>query len=178
MLWAPVIRGGAVHTPGHHGRFPLVRDSHDVYVQPSTLTLGITMPDADPTRQANRLYWETDAPVADIAEELDISRRMLYDLITPRPAHSPCPACGAPLGYRNRTALDRRQAECPECEVEVTLEPGPGSPPGPAGDSDDDARGMEAPRTTPSSASGPLLGGALLLGIATGAAAAFLVRRR
>lgn len=151
------------------------------------------MSDADPTRQANRLYWETDAPVADIAEELDVSRRMLYDLIAPRPAHSPCPECGAPLVYRNRTALDRRHAECPECETEVALEPGQGSPPGQAGDSAGAERGMEpqieqeraagplspvAPRTVPSSASGPLLSGALLLGLAAGAAAAFLVRRR
>lgn len=148
------------------------------------------MSDQQSARQANRLYWETDASVADIAEELDISRRMLYDLVEPRPAERPCPECGSPLVFRNRTALDRRHAECLVCEVEITL----------AAPADDDAaegadhrRGVEpqveqeraagplspvASRYGPLSASGPLLGGALLLGLATGAAAAYLVRHR
>jgi hypothetical protein len=154
------------------------------------------MPDAHASRQANRLYWETDSSVADIADELDISRRMLYDLLEPCPADRPCPECGASLGFRNRTALDRRQAECPECTAEIllTAETDPGSGPGTDGDAPADrTRGMEpqveqeraaghlspmAGRSRPASASGLLLGGALLVGLAAGVTGAYLVRHR
>ena len=36
--------------------------------------------------EANRLYWETEQSVADIAQQLDISRRALYGAVRPLPA--------------------------------------------------------------------------------------------
>lgn len=144
------------------------------------------MPDPHPTAQANRLYWETDASVADIAEQLDISRRALYDLIEPRTTDRSCPDCGSLLVLRNRTAMHRRHAECPECEVEISLDAA-------TADATDAGRGVEpqveqeraAGRLSPvasgpegPSSSGPLLGGALVMGLAVGAAATYLVRQR
>jgi predicted RNA-binding Zn-ribbon protein involved in translation (DUF1610 family) len=135
------------------------------------------MPDAHATRQANRLYWETESSVAEIADELDISRRMLYDLIEPRHTDASCPECGAGLVFRNRTALDRRQAECPECEVEVPLVEPHGVEP--AVEQEHAAANLSpVARDGTVRGNAPLLSGALLLGLAAGAAAAHLVRNR
>jgi len=77
------------------------------------------MPDAASAPEANRLYWESDLPVAAIAERLDTSRRSLYELIEPCPAPGACPACGGSLGYANRTARDRGMTVCAACGAEV-----------------------------------------------------------
>ena len=73
--------------------------------------------------EINRLYWDTDESVSDIADRTDVSRRTLYDRIEPRPAGRACPDCDAPLVYRNRTSLENREAECPECGAEAEVEP-------------------------------------------------------
>lgn len=102
--------------------------------------------------QVNRLYWNSDASVGDIAGQVGLSRRALYDAIEPRPAGRPCPECGSALGFRNRTAMENRQAECAECGHEATLAEGPpvpGSTPRAAG-ADDDA--PSAPETGPAGA--------------------------
>lgn len=71
---------------------------------------------ADATaKEANRLYWETDHSVADIAQQLDISRRALYNAVQPLPLDSACEVCGSPLVYENRSARTAGQAICPAC---------------------------------------------------------------
>lgn len=127
-------------------------------------------------REVNRLYWETDASVGDIADRLDISRRALYDAIQPAPAPVPCPECGGPLGYRNRTAREQGDAECGGCGAEVGVardavaqEKEGGRMP-PAVGSPLDLETMNASR-------GLLLGGAVLTGVAVGALIGFIGRR-
>jgi hypothetical protein len=152
------------------------------------------MPDQPYHDDANRLYWETNASVAEIADQLAISRRALYDAIEPRPAQAPCTECGVILVFRNRTAAERRRAECLECELEVALEeltgggaPGPTAGPT-AGETDGETDG-ETIRPTPGptpvrartatvSGNGAILGGSLLAGLALGAAAGYLIRKR
>jgi uncharacterized Zn finger protein (UPF0148 family) len=73
---------------------------------------------ADPrgmAEEANRLYWQSDTSVADIAAQLDLSRRALYDAVIPLPTDTPCPRCGAPLTYANRSARDSGDARCAIC---------------------------------------------------------------
>lgn len=71
---------------------------------------------ADATaKEANRLYWETDHSVADIAQQLDISRRALYNAVLPLPLDSTCDVCGSPLVYENRSARTAGQPVCPAC---------------------------------------------------------------
>jgi uncharacterized Zn finger protein (UPF0148 family) len=79
------------------------------------------------TTEANRLYWQTGTSVADIATQLDVSRRALYEQITPWPVDRACPRCGGPLGYPNRSARDSGEAYCtlcgrPETEAEVAAD--------------------------------------------------------
>lgn len=132
--------------------------------------------------ESNRLYWETDSPVAEIADLLGISRRALYDAIEPRAVDMACPDCGAALVFRNRTAAERRRAECLECELEITMEAEGGL------ETDDEPQveqervaGRASPvrsRTGAAAGSGALLGGSMLAGIAVGATVGFLIRHR
>lgn len=71
--------------------------------------------------EVNRLYWETDASVGEIANRLGLSRRALYDALRGRPTGSTCPACGAGLVYTNRSRRDAGQATCPACGPEVDV---------------------------------------------------------
>ena len=82
---------------------------------------GTAMADEEIRAQINRLYWESDESVASIADRVGVSRRALYDAIDPRPANRTCPECGAPLGFRNRTAEEERNAECAACGHETVL---------------------------------------------------------
>lgn len=138
------------------------------------------MPDELPGNDANQLYWETDASVAEIADQLTISRRALYDAIEPRPAGVTCTQCEAGLVFRNRTAAERRRAECLECEIEVALETVVGG----AAATGQAESARRPPRPTPvrvpesASGHGAAVGGALLVGIALGAAAGYLLRQR
>lgn len=140
------------------------------------------MPDRRTTEELNRLYWGSDASVAEIADRLGISRRALYDGIEPQPADVPCPACGDRLVFRNRMAADRREATCEACGREEKL-PAPGESPL-AGDPGPERQERGAllspipPLPVPGTTSGPALGGALLAGLAAGAALGWLVRRR
>lgn len=78
--------------------------------------------DAQQRGAANRLYWESDASVAEIAEKLGLSRRALYDAVHPRPAGAICPECDADLVFRTRTAQMLGEAECLECGLEHEIE--------------------------------------------------------
>lgn len=68
--------------------------------------------------RANTLYWDSDASVNDIADELDLSKGSLYGMIEPRGADLACPECGAELEYPNRTARDKGYVTCPACGLE------------------------------------------------------------
>jgi hypothetical protein len=134
----------------------------------------------EPSRtRLNRLYWESDASVGEIADRLEISRRALYDGIEPRPAGAPCPDCGGELGFRNRTAAQNREATCADCGREVALEPGIPDPEDPEAE-----REAAAGRLSPIQAlraptgSALAMGGALLAGLALGAVAGYFLRRR
>jgi len=159
----------------------LVRLSHPTYVPVSDPHHWITMPEDQAHGEANRLYWETDASVAEIANGLDISRRALYDAIQPRPAGGACPECGMVVVFRNRTAAERGRAECLECELEVLLEDLAGSPSDtePQVEQEQAARPLSPMRRPAASVgSGAVLGGSLLAGLALGAAAGYLFRQR
>lgn len=129
--------------------------------------------------EINRLYWETETSVADIAERLDVSRRALYDAIEPISAGKTCPVCGTMLQYANRSARESGQGACfvcatgsPQQQIPVESEAWTWSPgvrsADPAAAASDAALSARARR----------LGGAALLGAAIGAIATHLLVRR
>ncbi len=65
--------------------------------------------------RANRLYWESDDSVNEIAEQLDLSKSALYQKIEGLDADEPCAQCGGALEYANRTARDKGVVRCPLC---------------------------------------------------------------
>lgn len=135
----------------------------------------------DTDADINRLYWESDLPVAEIAERLGVSRRALYDGIRPRPAGIPCPSCGGELGFRNRRAAESREAECAACGTGQVV-PGSADGRGSAGRSKGSAeatprRRPPQPDHAPERGSGPVLGAAMVAGLAVGAALGWAVRR-
>jgi hypothetical protein len=71
------------------------------------------------TQRANALYWESERSVNQIADEMDLSKGMLYGLIRPLPAELPCPRCSTGLEYANRTARERGMLSCPSCGLEA-----------------------------------------------------------
>lgn len=68
--------------------------------------------------EANRLYWETETSVADIAQQLELSRRALYDSVDPLPTSGSCEVCGTPLVYENRSARNAGVETCPSCSAD------------------------------------------------------------
>ena len=70
--------------------------------------------------RANSLYWKSDRSVNQIADEMGLSKGMLYGLIRPLQSGLPCPRCSAALQYGNRTARERRLLRCPNCGLEST----------------------------------------------------------
>jgi hypothetical protein len=79
--------------------------------------------------EANRLYWESDVSVAEIAQRLELSRRALYAAIQPLPADRNCERCGGKMTYENRSARASDQAVCLACEepeqVDAAVPQGP-----------------------------------------------------
>lgn len=69
---------------------------------------------------ANELYWGSNQSVNKIAEELELSKSALYDMIRPKPLDLSCPLCGREVVYANRTACEKGLANCSECEWEGT----------------------------------------------------------
>ncbi len=125
--------------------------------------------------KADELYWSSDLSVNQIAEELDVSKSVLYDMIRPRPTARACPDCGEELAYPNRTARDRGVVACASCGWE--------------GEEDEaDAYGADAAIELPSdeeaaiaaesSARARTIVGGALLGAAAGLALVFWARRR
>lgn len=129
--------------------------------------------------EANRLYWETDKSVAEIADTLDVSRRALYESLEPMAAGNTCPVCGTMLHYPNRSARDAQQGTCfacataspqqaPHVEAEAwTWSPGVRT-----------AKKAEPVRASDLSARTRRLGGAALLGAVVGAAVTHMLLRR
>ena len=127
---------------------------------------------SDRAAEANRMYWEGNLSVAAIAEELEISRRALYDAVIPTDAGAECPQCGGPLQYVNRSSRAALAATCAQCGAEADL----GS-----------ERSVEAPPPASAGAQASerelrersiALGGAALAGALLGALATFAAVRR
>ena len=68
--------------------------------------------------KANQLYWASDRSVNQIAEDLEVSKGHLYELISPQPTGMLCPMCGTEADYPNRTAKERGNVLCSECDFE------------------------------------------------------------
>jgi hypothetical protein len=75
----------------------------------------MTPPRPDAAAEANRLYWESEDSVAEIADRLELSRRALYELIEPLPTGNSCDVCGGPLTFENRSARTAGDATCVIC---------------------------------------------------------------
>jgi hypothetical protein len=80
-------------------------------------------PPSDVATDANRLYWESEDSVAEIAERLELSRRALYDLIEPLPTGTTCDVCGGPLTFENRSARTAGDAVCAICQETGATDP-------------------------------------------------------
>ena len=72
--------------------------------------------------RVNHLYWETESSVAEIANELNISRRALYELIEPLPTGVECSKCSAELRFANRSAKATNAARCIVCGSERVID--------------------------------------------------------
>jgi len=70
---------------------------------------------SDADDRANELYWGSDRSVNQIADDLDLSKGALYEMIRPLAAGLDCPQCGAEVVHSNRTARDRGRVDCTEC---------------------------------------------------------------
>ena len=132
----------------------------------------------DNVAEANRLYWETDRPVAEIAESLDLSRRALYEAVQPIQADTACPVCGARMHYANRSARETRQPTCFSCATASPQE-------APAREAEAwtwspavPAEGQAPDAPTDLRARAYRLGGAALIGAVIGAAATHMLLRR
>lgn len=140
-------------------------------------------PDVRNAAAANRMYWESDESVADIAAQFDFSRRALYDAVQPLPTGVPCDVCGNELAFENRLARKSGQATCPSCgavrEGVEAIATGPH-----AVDASTDtveersADGRGGGRSADMRQRAVLLSGAALAGIAIGGVATWLARRR
>ncbi|HEX2166273.1 MAG TPA: hypothetical protein VHG09_03445 [Longimicrobiales bacterium] len=129
------------------------------------------MPRASDTiaAEANRLYWESDTSVAEIAQQLELSRRALYDSVDPLPTNASCEVCGTPLVFENRSARNAGVETCPACTAEEEEADTPAAIPVAKRSRREEDEVQRAVR----------MGGAALAGAALGAAATlFLVPRR
>jgi hypothetical protein len=140
--------------------------------------------------EANRLYWETEASVAEIAARFDLSRRGLYEVVRPFDAGVQCNSCGGALAYENRLSRRAGQAMCAACGTRQAVSNEATSPPAFAESqvaqssdvddarSDDRAYHEEDSRSNDLRQRAVLLGGAAIAGIALGTVATLLARRR
>jgi hypothetical protein len=130
-------------------------------------------------KEADQLYWQTDRSVADIAETLGVSRRALYELITPESSGIKCRKCQGDVVFSNRSAKISRIGRCTTCgdeqnaaadeiEEEETLTPYAAGWPRVVQRSFDEEVSGRAFR----------LGGVAIVGAALGAIAAFMIVRR
>jgi hypothetical protein len=138
-------------------------------------------PDPRAVEEANRLYWDEETSVAEIADRLDLSRRALYDALRPIPAGVACDRCGAELEFANRSSRRARMGACPACRNEVVVE-AVGDPDSErrlevlTGGTTDDVRGDGRAQDLRQRAI--FIGGAAIAGVALGTVAALLATRR
>lgn len=143
--------------------------------------------------EANRLYWETDLSVADLAARFDVSRRGLYELLRPFPAGVPCERCGEGLEFGNRLSRRSGQATCPACRQQqlvateaaadgaaaaAALQAAANAEPAPDSRGDHRSYAGEDERAGDLRQRAVLLGGAAIAGLALGTVATLLARRR
>lgn len=138
-------------------------------------------PDERAVAEANQLYWDSDTPIAEIAEQLDLSRRALYDAVRPVSAGVRCSRCGGELQFTNRSSRKSGYAACAECGTEDLV----GDPDldraeprlavvkdNPARDVREDLRAQDLRHRA------VVIGGAAIAGVALGSVAAWLATRR
>lgn len=140
--------------------------------------------DAHDTRmdEANRLYWDGDLSVADIADRLELSRRALYDAVTPLPTGERCTDCGGTLAWANRSARSAGTATCLSCGATREIAAPAISEHAAAQDAyvaRDDARSASTARDGAGrDRRATILGGVAIAGVALGAVAAVMALRR
>jgi DNA-directed RNA polymerase subunit RPC12/RpoP len=133
--------------------------------------------------EANRLYWDSETPIAEIADRLDLSRRALYDAVDPVSAGVRCARCGGEMQYGNRSARKAGYAACASCGSEELVDPESASAARAApqlavvaGEAADSVRhDMRAPDLRHRAV---VLGGVAIAGVAIGSVAAWLATRR
>jgi hypothetical protein len=138
--------------------------------------MGAPEPTAELARRANELYWGSDHSVNQIAEDLDLSKGALYDLVRPLQSGLGCPMCSAEVVYSNRTAKERGRLDCPICGWD-------GRPDEAAMEVDEDEpsvalTGPVAQEPPPSDDRFRFAAGGALLGAAVGLAVVLWARRR
>jgi predicted RNA-binding Zn-ribbon protein involved in translation (DUF1610 family) len=138
--------------------------------------------DQEIERKANELYWGSEWSVNQIADELDLSKGVLYGIIRPRPSGLACPTCGEEVVYPNRTAKERRLVACASCgwggeEMEADSAGGDAGVVLPLEGGPDEDEILMPPICLSSSRQRVLLGG-ILLGAAAGLALVIWAQRR
>jgi predicted RNA-binding Zn-ribbon protein involved in translation (DUF1610 family) len=138
--------------------------------------------DQETERKANELYWGSQWSVNQIADELDLSKGVLYGIIRPQPAGLACPTCGEEVSYPNRTARERGLVGCTSCgwageELEADPTSGEAGAVLPLGGGFDDEEIVMPPIYLSTSRQRVLLGG-ILLGAAAGLALVLWAQRR
>lgn len=132
--------------------------------------------------EANRLYWESETPIAEIADRLDLSRRALYEAVEPVGAGVRCARCGGELQYGNRSARKAGFATCADCGAEELVDASAASTTRSpqlavvnAEAARSDRQDMRAPDLRHRAV---VIGGAAIAGVAIGSVAAWLATRR
>jgi predicted RNA-binding Zn-ribbon protein involved in translation (DUF1610 family) len=122
--------------------------------------------------EANRRYWDTDASVNHIAEDLGLSKSSLYGLVEQLETGLACPDCGSELVFPNRTARDRGMVSCPACPFEAQADEVMEAVDG------EGAVTERASSSLTTGANGRVLAGTALLGVAAGVLLGSMFRRR
>ncbi len=131
--------------------------------------------DASHAPEANRLYWNSETSVGEIANQLGISRRSLYELLEPQPTGVPCGECGTETVFANRSSHTAGLARCPACGAETAV------PAARRQAEPEVERAIEPAPVTNGKRAFPrhlTIGSAALVGVVIGAIAALLATRR
>jgi len=139
-------------------------------------------PDERAIAEANRLYWESDTPIAEIADRLDLSRRALYEAVQPVNAEARCNRCGGEMQYGNRSARKAGYATCMTCGAEELVDAADGSAsssPSLSVVNTDPGNSVRTDMREPDLRHrAMMLGSAAIAGVALGSVAAWLATRR
>jgi len=138
--------------------------------------------DRDSEVRANALYWSSQKSVNQIADELNLSKGVLYGMIRPKRAGLACPACGEEVVFPNRTSKERHQVACATCgwegdQLDAVSAGGDGGVVLPYSGGEDEDEVSVPPFQLSSRRDRTVLGG-VLLGAAIGLALVMWTRRR